>query len=364
MKPKILLVSDFSYPITAGTERLVFGVADYFTNNFGIQTDILSPDWNNRGRFEEQNNVRIFRFKTHEISKSNPTKRIFDFVKRGIQLEKYDLYHGFYTMPPLLSSVILAKLRGSKSAITFFGREQLSAQFSNPVKKVLVLSVLSLSDAISAYNWNLKDYLLQYFPKKQMFVTTGFVDKKFSFSKKDVPLGKTILFVGRMVEEKGIFILLEAFSRLDRRFGARLVIIGPPYEKELVEKKIGELSIKDRVAILGFVSDKELIHWYNKATIVAVPSLFQDSFGLSLMEAIACKKPVVSTDSLGIPEIEGELVVEKNDPESLARSLEKLLTDEKFYKKAIETSKKMAGFFEKGAVMQVYFKIYKNLIKK
>ncbi len=363
MKPKILLISDFAFPVTAGTERLVFGIADYFTNKLGIQTDILCPDWNNRGLFEEQSNVKIYRFKTHPITSSKPVKRIIDFVKKSVELQKYDIYHGFYTAPSLVSTVLSAKLRGAKSVITIFGREQISAQLTNPLKKQLVLSTLNSANAVTAYTWNVKDYLKPLFPKKEIQVTTGFVEKKFFTQQTQNQKEKTILFVGRMTQEKGIFILLEAFANLIKQTQAKLVLIGPPYQKELVEKKIQELSLEKNVSLLGFVSDKELNDWYNKASIVAVPAIFSDSFGLSLMEAIACKKPVVSTDSLGIPGITGEVIVQKNDPKSLEKALFRLFTDEKFYKEACLASEQMASYFDKDNAMNAYVEIYSKVLQ-
>ncbi|GEM_PF-2663210 len=359
MKPKkILLLSDFAFPVTAGTERLVFGIADWFTNNYGITTDILCPDWNNRGNFEEENNVKIFRFKTHSIYKSNPARRVFDFVKASFSLEKYDVYAGFYTMPPLVSAVIASKLKGSGSAVTFFGREQIEKSLQNPIKKTLLVSTLRQANIMTSYTWNLKDYLSGIFQGKKILVTPGFSEQRFSKSKTEQNASKTILFVGRMTKEKGVFVLLDAFAKISKKAGAKLVLAGPPYEKELVEKKIKDLGISDSVQVLGFVSDKKLNELYNSAAVVAVPSLFQDSFGLSLMEAISCQKPVVSTDSLGIPGISGELVVKKNDSDDLAQVLEKLLSDKEFYAAAKNTAKEMSGYFLKEKVMESYLEAY------
>lgn len=359
MKPKkILLLSDFAFPVAAGTERLVFGIANWFTNNYDIKTDILCPDWNNRGNFEESNGVKIHRFKTHSIYRANPIKRTFDFVMHATALGKYDVYAGFYTMPPLVSAVIASKIKGTSSSATFFGREQLEKNFRNPIKKALLISTFQQADIMTSYTWNLKDYLSKIFPGKKILVTPGFSEQRFSTSRQVKGKDKTVLFVGRMNEEKGIFVLLEAFAKIYKKTNAKLVLAGAPYEQELVEKKIVDLGISDSVKVLGFVSDKKLNELYNSAFVVAVPSLFQDSFGLSLMEAISCQKPVVSTDSIGIPGISGELIVKKNDPNELAVVLEKLLLDKKFYATAKNTAKEMSTYFLKEKVMESYLEAY------
>ena len=358
---KILLLSDFAHPVNAGTERLVFGIAEWFTNNYGIQTDILCPNWKNLKEIEEINGVQIFRFSTHSIYRSNPLKRIFGFVKKSFELEKYDIYNGFYTMPPLISTVLAAKLHKSESVVTIFGREQLEKNLSNPMKKFLLLSTLNKASAITSYTWNLQKHLQQFFPEKNIFVTPGFSDHAFTPSEYDYSGEKIVLFVGRIVEEKGIFVLLDAFAKVLKKTPAKLVMIGPPYQKDLLDKKIASLGIKNQVDVLGFVDEDELNKWYGKCSVVAVPALFQDSFGLSLMEAIACEKPVISTDSLGLPGITNELIVKKNDSDELAEMLIKLFTDSSFYFKAQENTKKMAKFFNKEKVMENYLSIYSKI---
>ncbi len=360
---KVLLISDFAFPVKAGTERLVFGAAEWLNKN-GIKTDILTPNWNNLKEKETQKGVNIYRFKTHSIHNTNPLKRIHNYISAGKKLEKYDVYHAFYTMPPLISAVRLAGKMKSKSVITFFGREQLEKNLSNPVKKMVLLNQLKKADKITTYTWNLEKYMKKkYFQKKKITTLQGWAEEKFQKKEYKKPKEKIILFVGRIDKSKGIFVLLDAFEKIKDKVNAKLVFAGPPYEKEKLKKKIKEKKMEKETEILGFVSDKKLNELYCLSETVVVPALHGDAFGLSLMEAVVLGKPVICTDSVGSPDKEKdkELIVERNNSDELALVLEKLLSDKKFYEKAVKVSEKRAKLFEKNKVMKKYIKIYKEL---
>lgn len=368
MRPKsILLVSDFAYPVHAGTERLVFGLAKWFNLEYSINVDILTPNWNSLKEEETVEGVTIYRFKTHDIYHPNPTRRIFDFIKTGLKLGRYDIYHGFYMLPPLISAIGLAKLRKSKSVITFFGREQLEKNLTNPIRKYAIIKTLNTADSITTYTWLLEKYMKNnYFKNISITTLQGWAESKF------VDAGiqknsdeKVILFVGRMTEEKGIFVLLESFAKIKETVNAKLVLIGPPYEQGKVEETVRKLNIEDYVDLLGFVSEEELNEWYNKCDVVAVPALHTDGFGLSLMEAVACGKPVISTEGVGSPEgaEDNDLIVKPHDVKALSNLLSRLLTDQKFYDDCKKSAVDKAKLFVKRDVMDKYLQVYEKVME-
>jgi len=367
MNPKsILIVSDFAFPVQAGTERLVFGLAEWLNKKYGIKADILTPNWNNLKEKETANGVTIHRFKTHDIKKTNPVKRIWDYVVAGLRLEKYDIYHGFYTVPPLVSAVALAKLRNAKSVITLFSAEQLEKNFGSQAKKFFILHALRKADHITAYTWKIEKQLREkYFPNQPTATTPGWVDIGFS-KKTPIKKGKEkiILFVGRMTESKGVFVLLEAFAKIKDSTSARLVLIGPPYEKEKVDNVIRELGLENQADVLGFIPEKELNEWYNKCDVVAVPALHADAFGFSLMEAMACGKPVITTEGVGLKESEfGGIIVKQNDASELENALLKILTDSSFYEKCKNNAIKMVKLFDRETVMKKYMEVYTKVVQ-
>ncbi len=365
MNKKILLISDFAYPVKAGTERLVFGLAEYFTNELKIKTDILTPNWNNLKEKETIKGVTIYRFKTHSIHKTKPIQRIIDYIKTGKKLPKYDVYHGFYMVPPLIATIFLSKIKKSKSIITFFARDQLEKNLNNQIKKTILLKILNQANKIITYTWLLEKHFEKYFPNKKIITIQGWSETKFKKTTR-TKKQKRILFVGRMNKSKGIYVLLNAFNKIKNKTKAKLVLVGPPYEEKKIKEKIKKMKLEKRIEFKGFITDKELNKEYNNCTIVCVPALHDDSFGLSLMEAVSIGKPVISTDSTGNPKKEKtkELIVKKNDSNDLAKMLLKILTNKKFYEAAKKNALKKAKLFNKKKIMKKYLKIYKSVFNE
>ena len=154
-----------------------------------------------------------------------------------------------------------------------------------------------------------------------------------SSSERQVPL---ILSVGRIVEKKGFNYLLKACHRL-RRQGREfkcLIVGGADKYSETIERLIGELQLKDVVTVQSSVTQEELKRIYERATVFALPCLVTDNGDRDgipnvLVEAMAMKLPVVSTNISGIPElvqsgVNGLLVPSKDDAR-LAEAIAALL---------------------------------------
>src|SRR6266566_1622979 len=114
---------------------------------------------------------------------------------------------------------------------------------------------------------------------------------------------KTILYVGRIVREKGIFTLLDAFEKL-RKQGkdVSLVLVGEGPLKEDLAKEVLRRKLNDRVKLAGFVDEKKLVSLYNSSDAFVLPSHYEP-FGMVALEAMASRIPVVVSDVGGLSEI-------------------------------------------------------------
>lgn len=112
-----------------------------------------------------------------------------------------------------------------------------------------------------------------------------------------------ILYIGRLVPEKGQAILLEAVARLtERRIDVELQLAGDGSLRPELERIAARLGIADRVSFLGAVGQEELHGLYERAAIFCLPS-FAEGVPVVLMEAMAMGLPVVTTRIAGIPEL-------------------------------------------------------------
>ena len=113
----------------------------------------------------------------------------------------------------------------------------------------------------------------------------------------------TILYVGALIVQKGIHFLLEAFRIVKTRIPeARLVLAGAGEFRSALEAQAARLGLGQEVEFKGFVDRSRILPVYQKAHVLAVPSVWKEQFGLVGPEALACGVPCVGSDIGGIPE--------------------------------------------------------------
>jgi glycosyltransferase involved in cell wall biosynthesis len=150
----------------------------------------------------------------------------------------------------------------------------------------------------------------------------------------DPPL---LLSAGRLVPKKGFADLLEACARLrDRGRRFRCLLVGEGPDRPLLERRLRELRLADRLELAGSRSQEALAELYRRATLFALPCRVlangdRDGIPNVLVEAMASGLPVVATRISGIPELvrheENGLLVEQRSAGGLAAALERLLDD-------------------------------------
>lgn len=142
--------------------------------------------------------------------------------------------------------------------------------------------------------------------------------------------GRMILFLGRMVKEKGIFDLLDALSLLRKRFSDVKLVCGGEGNLTSVMSYASKLGLLDAVEVLGWVNDKEKDDLLNKTAVFALPSYFE-SFGIANLEAMFAGVPVVSSRVGGVVDViedgvQGYLV-SPGDIKSMSERIGELLDD-------------------------------------
>ena len=150
---------------------------------------------------------------------------------------------------------------------------------------------------------------------------------------------KTIFFVGRFDQEKGVLQLVQAFAQLLPRHPDTKLIIGgatgfgvhqeTPYVRQVRELAHSLQKSKNaNISFPGYIHhDNDLPSYFQKATIFACPSLFQEPFGLVNAEAMACGTPVVGSNRGGIPEVlsNAGIVINPDNIDEFSAALSRLL---------------------------------------
>jgi glycogen(starch) synthase len=115
-----------------------------------------------------------------------------------------------------------------------------------------------------------------------------------------------LAFAGRLVSDKGVDLLLEAFARLTRQgLTPRLVVIGDGPEAPCLREQAQRLGIAERVDFLGTRTGEELVGLLNRHPILVVPSRYNEPFGIVALEGIACGCVVVGSEGGGLKDAIG-----------------------------------------------------------
>lgn len=177
------------------------------------------------------------------------------------------------------------------------------------------------------------------YPSSKLRVHYIGVDRRI-FKPSDRPRDpRLVLFVGRLVERKGVPYLLEAMAQIKKRIpDARLAIIGTGPDKAALERLSMDLNVNAQ--FLGGLSDSEMREWLSRARIFAGPSITgsdgdAEGLGMVFAEAQATGLPVVSCRHGGVPEVvrDGEtgLLAPERDSRALASHIERFLQDDVFW---------------------------------
>lgn len=172
--------------------------------------------------------------------------------------------------------------------------------------------------------------------KNQLVCYYG-VNKKEENTLKDNCKEPIILFVGGNLERKGLPAVLRALpSILNRHPEYKLVVVGDYANRDSMERLAADLRVQDKVIFLGYQPNEIVNKWHKRAKIFVMPSLME-GFGIVFLEAMRTGTPVIATRVGGIPEVvthnENGLIISPNQPDELAQSCIKLLSDSKFYNK-------------------------------
>ncbi len=116
------------------------------------------------------------------------------------------------------------------------------------------------------------------------------------------PVTRTVLFVGRLDEEKHIDDLLRAMSLLRTDAATRLEVVGDGGRRQYFEQLAHDLGIADRVHFAGYIGDDELLAAYARADVFCMPSVAELQ-SLATMEAMSAHTPVVLADAMALPHL-------------------------------------------------------------
>lgn len=181
----------------------------------------------------------------------------------------------------------------------------------------------------------------------------------------DIERNKELVFLGRLVSDKGVDLLLDVLANLKKQeFLPRLSIIGSGQEEAKLRHQAKQLDIISQVTFLGVKVEHELAQLLNAHKILVVPSRWQEPFGVVALEGIACGCVVVGSEGGGLKDAIGSCGVTfpNGDVNALTQVLKDLLTNPdklSIYRKNAESH---LSRHKKAVVAQAYLQVFEEAI--
>lgn len=290
-----------------------------------------------------------FKIVTYERFLDVPMLRAAAFVAFGLfggLRADCDVIHAHYAVPQGFLGALLKKITGKPLVITVHGSD-ITVLSKNPLARPLVAFALKNADRVIAVSNFLRTQVLDFgIPEEKVRVVYNGLtiddegDEEFEVG------GTVIAYVGGLVRQKGVDVLMRAFKKVkSNAANASLAIVGEGPEEKPLRRLAEELELKD-VHFLGQRSNLKLV--LTRSSVLVLPSR-EEGFGMILLQAMHFGVPVIASKTGGIPEVvrhwENGLLVEREDPNALAEAILTVLGDEELRRMLIEGGRKTAGAF-------------------
>jgi glycosyltransferase involved in cell wall biosynthesis len=284
--------------------------------------------------------------------------------------ERYDIIHIHWPFPLALFGWAAQRARPARPprlVTTFYGVELRWVKTAMPLFRGFLRWAARRSDAVVAISSYTAAELRELvdMPIEVIPYTTSLPDPE------PVPTGQDatgpVLFVGRLVERKGVAQALEAIAKLGPN-GPRLEIVGEGPERPALVELAARLGVADRVVFRGRIPAAELQASYARAAVCVLPSI-QDArgdtegLGVVLLEAMNHGTPVVASRIGGIPDIvedgKSGLLVPPADADALAAAIRRLIDDPALARRLGEAGRRrLQERFSWRAIVQRWLDLY------
>lgn len=328
---KVLLLSDTH---SEHTEKWALGLA-----NSGITVGLFSFNKASYDWYVHENITVFFEPEQTINAESTLTKiayfKYVSILKKIIKHFNPHILHAHYAT----SYGLVGALSGFHPfVISSWGSDVMKFPNKNFVAKSILKYNFKKADLLCATSFTIKDYINQVIKIPVSVIPFGinieeFKPKKVTsiFSDQDFVLGS----IKPLESLYNINILIESFAKLLPKYEhLKLLIIGEGHELNNLKQQCKDLNIFDKVIFTGRIPFKDISNYYNMINVLVNISK-HESFGVSVVEAMACGKPVIVTNVGGLKEVVKDdsvgLKVNVGDVEGTMLAIESLINDKDLY---------------------------------
>lgn len=370
---KILQTPVRFYPFTGGVENYVYNLSRELVN-MDHEVEVICANEPTSDEFENLDGINVNRIPYYfKIANTNLTPSLPWAMRKF----KYDIIHTHLPTPWSADwSAFYSRLKGKPLILNYYndivgnGAAHYIAQLYNKTCLKFLLNQAERIIIIQENYLNYSPYLADYEDKIRV-VPVG-VDVN-QFKPLEIKEENNSIFFLSLLDEfhkyKGLEYLLNAIKIVKEEIkDVKLIVGGKGSLLEYYKSMAKSLGIHDNVEFHGFIPEEKIVEYYNHCSLFVLPSISsaQEGFGIVALEALACKKPVITTDIVGIAhdlqETGSGIVVPKKDPEALASAISEILKDDHNHKMGEKGRKLVEDKYTWEIVAKLTEKVYKEIL--
>jgi phosphatidylinositol alpha-mannosyltransferase len=283
----------------------------------------------------------------------------------------FDILHFHEPWVPMISAQILSR---SKSVnIGTFHAKLPETLMTRTVIKVITpytKSVLKYIDGFTAVSEAAAEYVCSLTDKDVALIPNGIDPKKYRppARRSDNRKRKTIFYVGRLEQRKGVKHLLHAFKLLtEMEPEVSLIIAGDGTDRQKLESLAADLELEN-VEFVGYITEREKLHYLRTADLFCTPALYGESFGIVLLEAMATGTVTVAGDNPGYASVMNGLgaisLVNPKHHAEFSRRLSLLLHETDLRRLWREWASSQLPQYTYPVIVDQYEEVYRKAIKR
>lgn len=291
-------------------------------------------------------------------------------IDRVLSEHNFDILHFHEPWVPMLSAQILSRST-SVNVATFHAKLPETVMTRTIIKVVTpyTKSVLKYIDECTAVSDAAAEYVCSLTDKPVALVPNGIdlTRYKAPARRSDNKKHKTIFYVGRLEQRKGVKHLIHAFHSMSQAHpDTSLIIAGDGPDRAKLEALAADLGVSN-INFVGFISEKEKIHYMRTADLFCSPALYGESFGIVLLEAMATGLVTVAGDNPGYAAVMNGLgaisLVNPKHHAEFARRMGLLLTENDLRKLWREWAESEIPQYSYQNIVDQYEEVYKIALK-